>query len=106
MPWIAWVFASVVAGSICGIFWPAVVKQFRDSTPVAVAFSDPRSKIIRYLVFGVIIAVVVSALGFAAFVGTPAEQEALRALGSLAYFTAFTFGFSTASMIEEPLKKA
>jgi hypothetical protein len=37
MPWIAWVFASVVAGSVCGIFWPAVVKEFRNSTPTAVA---------------------------------------------------------------------
>lgn len=106
MPWMSWMFASVAFGSFSGLFWPAVVKAFRKSTPTAVAFSDPRMKILRYLGLGVIIALVVSALGFASFLGTPEQQDALRKLGTLAYFTAYTFGFGTASMIEEPLKRA
>jgi hypothetical protein len=102
-------YVIAVAGSVFGLLWPWIVKAWRANAP------KPRyyvlgqdSKLPQYLFwFGLtlFIAGALVALGFAAFLGDEANQEQLEASGTVAYFLSFTFGFGTAALVEEPLRK-
>lgn len=105
--WLIGLYLTSVVGAVFGIFWPAMVASFKGGgqARLAVAFDDSQKKIALHLGLGIVIASVIAGLGFVAFAGTTENQTRLHGLGLLAYFTAFTSGFSAASLIEEPLKQ-
>jgi len=107
MSWVALMYVAAVAGSVFGVFWPFIVRLFRQNAPddfYVVGGSGP-ARYVVWLVLGVGIGAVVAALGFASFLGTAAAQKALEDQGLVAYFAAFTYGFAAGSLFEEPLKK-
>lgn len=87
------------------MFYPALLKAFKDNAPIAFATTAPKKRWALYIISGVVIGVVVAALGFVAFLGSKENQQALKAAGAVAYFGAFTAGFASGSVAEEPLKK-
>ena len=106
MDWIWVMFLSTVAGAIFALFWPYLVKVFKGLGPGDFYVIDsviPR--FLAWVVVGGIIGTAVAALSFATFLGTAENQAALKAQGVIAYFAAFTAGFSAGSFSEEPLKK-
>jgi uncharacterized protein YacL len=62
------------------------------------------SKMILFLVIALLIALVSTALGFAAFLQNEETRKSLEATGLLAYFGAFNYGFTAATLVSEPLK--
>jgi hypothetical protein len=56
-------------------------------------------------IVAVVIASISAAVGFFSFLSNqPNQQEALMKLGALAYFAAFNYGFTSASLVEEAIK--
>lgn len=105
MSWTARIFFFCALGSVCAMFYPVLLKAFRDNTPVALESMDTGKRYLVYIVSGIVIGVIVAALGFGAFLGSKENQDALKAAGTVAYFGAFTAGFAAGSVAEEPLKK-
>ncbi len=107
MNWVWAMFLSCAAGSVFAVFWPYIVKLFKSSGPARFYVFDTDSpfRFLVWIVVGGVIGVVVAALGFATLLGTPENQAALKAQGMVAYFAAFTAGFSAGSLFEEPLKQ-
>lgn len=62
------------------------------------------SKMILFLVVAVLIALVSSAVGFAAFLQDEGTRKTLESTGFLAFFSAFNYGFTAATLVSEPLK--
>jgi hypothetical protein len=108
MSWIWWMFVASAAGSVFAVFWPTIVGNFKDSGPTYNTVVSARSRTVRFVAFavlGVVIGVVVAALGFATFLGSAENRAALEAAGIVSYFSAFTAGFASGSLFEEPLKQ-
>lgn len=107
MSWTHKMYAASAVGSTFAVFWPTIIKLMRVNQPEPLGDKMTAGK--RYGVYlgmGVVIGIVVAALGFAALLGSKENQDSLRAAGSVAYFVAFTGGFSAGALFEEPLKKA
>ena len=118
-PWVRNMYLSSVAGSIAGIFYPSLValfkgtKVFLDATIKAIlthndlTASSSSTELIAGLLLlaflGTAIGIVVTAIGFAAYMGSTENQTKLRALGALAYFSAVTFGFAAGLGFETAL---
>lgn len=102
--WIIAMYLVSVAGALAAMFWPPLLAAFRNGPGIAQTYRVGGGGNGAYIAAAVVIAFVVSALGFFAFAQS-ALRDDLKALGALAYFSAFTFGFSAGSAIEEPLKK-
>lgn len=102
--WILSMYMVSVAGALAALFWPPILATFKDGPPVSVLYRTGGSGWGRYIAAAVFIAFAVSALGFFAY-AQGAIKDDLKALGGLAFFSAFTYGFSAGSAIEEPLKK-
>ena len=62
------------------------------------------SKMVLFISVAVLIALVSSAVGFAAFLQNEQTRRTLEAAGFLAYFSAFNYGFTAATLVSEPLK--
>ena len=108
--WLQWILLSMFAGELTGLLWPFVVKMFKANAPTIAlvgipASASPFARTLRWLVLVVFVALVLTMLGLAAFVGSAEDQAKLRATGTLAYFSAYTYGFAGAAFIEEPLKR-
>ena len=102
--WLWAMFAACVAGSLAGIFYPTFLRLFVDAKPL-VELDATTGRWLTFIGLGLVIALITATLGFAAFLGNAAHQAELRALGVLAYFTAFTAGYTTSSVATEPLKQ-
>lgn len=102
--WILSMYLISVAGALAAMFWPPLLAKFRAGPSISDMYRVGGASNAGYILAAVAIALVVSALGFFAF-AQGAIKDDLKALGALAYFSAFTFGFSAGSAIEEPLKK-
>ena len=100
-------FAAAMVGAFVGLLYPALVALFRSVSPVPLAqlSVSPTIRWIIYVVAGLILAAVLVALGFTAFLGDEENRQSLKDSGSVAYFAAFSYGFASASLIEEPLKR-
>jgi hypothetical protein len=110
MDWIVQMYLASVAGAVFGVFWPWIVRAFKDlgPSPGLVGLPETASPTVRFLawlVVGGIIGAVVAALGFATFMGTPEAQAALKAQGLVGLFAGFAYGFAGGAFFEEPLKK-
>lgn len=105
MSWTIKMYALCVLGSVGAMFYPALLKAFRDNTPIALEDAPAPKRYAIYIIAGVVIGAIVAALGFVAFLGDKANQDALKAAGAVSYFGAFTAGFASGSVAEEPLKK-
>jgi hypothetical protein len=98
-------YLASAGGATFAVFWPAIIKLLRDNQPVPLAAVPQARRLLVYLGAGTLIGLVVAALGFATLLGSAKNQELLKATGALAYFTAFTGGFSAGALFEEPLSK-
>ena len=105
MSWTTKMYIACSVGAIAAMFYPAILKAFRENTPIAFENMAPTKRWSIYIVGGVVIGCIVAALGFVAFLGDEKNQDALKAAGKVAYFGAFTAGFASGSLAEEPLKK-
>ena len=115
--WLWFMFGWSVVGALIAMFWPAFIAIFRTGPSgiriyraivvgsISAATTTGIGNWIRFLAVSVLIAVVVSGLGFVAFIRGEDTQQDLHSLGVLAYFMAFTYGFGAGSAIEEPLEK-
>jgi hypothetical protein len=101
-------YMIAVAGSVFGLLWPWIVKAWRDTGPTYYVLSAGSSarKYIFWFALTLVIAAALVAVGFATFLGDEENQKELEAAGKAAYFLAFSFGFGTAALIEEPLRKS
>jgi hypothetical protein len=96
------IFSAVTIGSITGVFYPSLVQAFKKSAPSYVGPLEPRStRLITFVISGILIGIIISATSFATFLGNAANQKALLDLGFAAYFLAFSAGFTAASVAEE-----
>jgi len=103
--WIFEMYTVSFVGALAAMFWPVLLNVFRNGPSLVETYRIGKTTSrVAYFAAAVAIALVVSALGFFAF-GQAAIKDELQALGALAYFSAFTYGFSAGSAIEEPLKK-
>ena len=102
--WEFWMFASTALGSVFGVFYPTFIKLFKDNQPVAVSTTSPVGKILIFLGAGIVLGVIVAAIGFAALLGSNENQKSLQDAGTVAFFLAFAAGFASGSLFEEPLK--
>ena len=103
---ISMLFASILGG-IAGVVYPMLIawyKKLQDAMYITVSDNKILNKI-AFVILTVLIATIVVVLGFVAFVGNEQTRQALYDSGMLAYFSAFSSGFTAASFIEEPLKK-
>lgn len=71
---------------------------------VLLPFVRYTGKMIVFLVVAFLIALVSTAIGFATFLQNDETRTALQSTGLLAYFSAFNYGFTAASVVSEPLK--
>ncbi len=103
--WLLKMFVVSVVGSAFALMWPLLVARFRAGPkPKYRGTGDSGSTAVWFLVV-LVIAAVLAAVGFGVFLGEKDTRDELKALGLLGYFSAFTYGFSTGALIEEPLKK-
>jgi hypothetical protein len=62
-------------------------------------------KALGIAIVAIVIACISAAVGFFSFLNNqPNQQQNLMQLGALAYFAAFNYGFTSASLVEEALK--
>ena len=115
--WIIQMFIAAVLGSYAGLLWPILVALYRKQSTQIFSMLEIKImkannvlliifKIILFFAVGLVIAIIAAAIGFAAFLQDETTRETLKNLGILAYFSAFTYGFSSASLVEEGLKKS
>ena len=86
MSWTIKMYALCVLGSVGAMFYPALLKAFRDNTPIALEDAPAPKRYAIYIIAGVVIGAIVAALGFVAFLGDKANQDALKAAGAVSYF--------------------
>ena len=101
--WLLIMFLVSVAGSIFALVWPNLVARFRNGPRNQ--YRIPGGGLLGWLLVVVVIGAVLAAVGFGAFLNDKETRDELKALGFLGYFSAFTYGFSTGALVEEPLKK-
>lgn len=95
--WILSMYGVSVVGALAGMFYPMLIGTWRAGPGLL-------GQRVNFIVAGIVIALIVSALGFFAYLN-PALRDGLKDLGLLAFFSAFTYGFGAGCAIEEPLKK-
>jgi hypothetical protein len=128
MHWTLKMFIFSVVGSLAGILWPILITYYRKhTTDTYKAVSGSGARIVKqtpgtkqgmvvslsssfvsffvFLVLSIFIAAIASGVGFFAFLQNSDTRTSLQNIGNLGYFSAFSYGFSAASLIEEPLKK-
>jgi hypothetical protein len=71
---------------------------------VLLPFARYASKALLFLLVALLIALVSTAVGFAAFLQNEQTLKSLEATGLLSYFSAFNYGFTAAALVSEPLK--
>jgi hypothetical protein len=118
-------FLSSYLGSFSGLMWPILVVAFKEHrvriykwlrptdrailggagpSTLRIILVDYVIPLVVFLVLALIISGVTAALGFFGFLQDQKQRETLQSLGALAYFAAFTSGFASASLVEEPMK--
>jgi hypothetical protein len=106
--WIAVMYAVAIGGAFIGLLYPSIVAAFIASKPPP-RYLDPTWSRVRqwatYLALGLFLSAVLVTLGFAGFLGDADNQKMLKDAGFVAYTLAFGFGFGSAALIEEPLKR-
>jgi hypothetical protein len=117
--WPAQMFLMSVIGSLVGLFWPMLIALWLDQgkrlgilAPEGGIWSrlGPAFRIglriLLFFVLSVIIGFITAALGISGFMGNERNQEKLQDLGYLAYFSAFAYGFTAASLVGVPLTRS
>lgn len=94
--WLRNMFLFGTAGSIANLLWPYLVYVFK-----AASVGDPINigspvQIVIFLVAAVLIALLAVAFSFATFLSDETKRNTLRGLGTLSYFSAFTWGLAHA----------
>jgi len=116
-------FIVSVIGSFAALMWPILVALYKKKSadiykmlnisasvtglslmvsPTIVAVGG----VLGFLILAILISAIAAAVGFAAFLQDDKTRLAIQNLGSAAYFAAFSYGFSAASLVGEPLKKS
>ena len=83
---------------------PILRFAYRVLEVVLLPFVRFTSKMVLFVSVALLIALVSSAVGFAAFLQDEGTRKALESTGILAYFSAFNYGFTAATLVSEPLK--
>lgn len=84
---------------------PAVLRVlYRIAELVLLPFVKYTGKMLLLITAALLIALVSSAVGFGAFLQDEQTRKTLESTGLLAFFSAFTYGFTTATLVTEPLK--
>jgi hypothetical protein len=126
--WAREMFIVSCVGSLAGLFWPILIALWKRGsasiyrwigpeshthlggdppTPSAVryVFIEYIFPILGFFLVAVISAVIAAAVGFGVFLQDERVRNTLQELGFLGYFSAFTYGFSASSLVEEAMKK-
>lgn len=99
--WLRNMFLSGAAGSIANLLWPYLVYVFKAvSEGKPINLGSP-AQIAIFLGAAVLIALLAVAFSFAAFLSDEGKRNALRELGTLAYFSSFTWGFGACALIAQ-----
>ena len=83
---------------------PIIRFLYRVIEVILLPFIRFTSKMVLFVAVAFLIALISSAVGFAAFLQDEQTRRALEATGLLAYFSAFNYGFTAATLVSEPLK--
>jgi len=83
---------------------PILRFSYRVIEIVILPFVRFTSKMVLFVLVALLIALVSSAVGFAAFLQDEGTRKTLEATGLLAFFSAFNYGFMTTTLVSEPLK--
>ena len=123
MAWTTKMFIVSVIGSFAALMWPILVALYKkksadiykmlsigggarsDGGFIAYSAILVIGGILGFLILAFVISAIAAAVGFAAFLQDDQKRVAIQNLGSVAYFVAFSYGFSAASLVGEPLKK-
>jgi hypothetical protein len=115
-------------GSFAGLFWPLLIAVWKRGSASIYKWIGPeartsfggepptRSRVgyvliewilpgLLFLIAAGVIAVIAAAVGFGVFLQDEKVRKTLQELGFLGYFSAFTYGFSASSLVEEAMKK-
>jgi hypothetical protein len=126
--WMWAMYFSSVLGATAGIFFPILVAIFKAQSSVIyviiaryqesrIKFGKndeavrTRNKVLEVIAFisiflfiAISVASIASAAGFFAFLQSPESQKTFASLGALSYFSAFTYGYSTGSLVAEGMR--
>ncbi len=114
MDWTTEMFFWSVVGAVAGLWYPLLVAVWRKEMSGLYALGLERTRlsrgaraVLRWLLLGalgVTLGIIIAAVGFGSFLADPARRRELESLGTLAFFTAASYGFSAGSLVAEPLK--
>ncbi len=99
--WLRNMFLFGAAGSVANLLWPYLVYVFKASGEGKSINLGTPVQIVVFLGAAVLIALLAVAFSFAAFLSDDAKRDTLRELGTLAYFSSFTWGFGACALITQ-----